>query len=72
MTKEQAKQIVKDTICKFIDDSENDKEIAMTKEDKLLLQLNKSICSTIDSLDEEERKDGKWIYHEKSISTSYL
>ncbi len=52
MTKENAKRIVKKVIYQFIGDYESDKEIAMTREDKLLLEVNKTICNAIDSLEE--------------------
>lgn len=52
MTKENAKRIVKKVIYQFIGDYESDKEIAMTREDRLLLEVNKTICNAIDSLEE--------------------
>lgn len=52
MTKENAKRIVKKVIYQFIGDYESDKEIAMTREDRLLLEVNKTICNAIDSFEE--------------------
>ena len=57
MTKEQAKQIVKGIIYQFISDYDGDGEIELTKEDRLLLEVNKTICNAIDSLEELSSDD---------------
>ena len=47
MTREEALKIIHETIYRYFDVCDDDEETPMSDKDKLLLEINKSICNKI-------------------------
>lgn len=61
MTKDAVIDCVHRTIYGFIDVVADDSEEPISEKDKLLLEVNKEVCSAIKAMPDEERKTGKWV-----------
>lgn len=65
MTKNEAIDIVHNTILGFFDLAADDSEEPISEKDKLLLEINKAVCNAIKEMPDDGRKvgAGRWIRH---------
>lgn len=62
MTKDSVIDIIHKTIYGFFDVVEDDSEEPINEKDKLLLEVNKTLCNAIRETPDDERKMGRWEF----------
>lgn len=67
MTKNAVIDVVHKTIYGFFDVTADDSEEPISEKDKLLLEVNKTVCNAIKAMPDEERKTGRWRTRSRKI-----